>query len=103
MPSAIIKTDLTKVQLDISVTATIINNILTGISFRGYTKNTIDALALILGFRYKGFQLVYSYDANLSYLTKFNTGSHEISLKYEFVWKKKENRGYFYYNPRYNN
>ena len=101
MPSAIIKTDLTKVQVDISGTFTIIDNILTGISFRGYTKNTIDALALIFGFRYRGFQLVYSYDANLSYLTHFNSGSHEISLSYRYSLKKKENHGYFYHNPRF--
>lgn len=101
MPSAFIKTDLKKVQVDISATFTIIDNILTGISFRGYTKNMIDALAMILGFRYKGFQAVYSYDANLSYLSKFNTGSHEISLSYNYPLKKKESRGYFYHNPRF--
>ncbi len=102
MPSAFIKTDLKQVQAEISGTLTIIDNILTGISFRGYTKNTIDALAMILGFRYKGFQLVYSYDANLSYLTKFNTGSHEISLSYRYPLKKRESRGFFYHNPRFN-
>src|SRR5690606_17622710 len=55
MPSALVKTDLRKVQLDISGTLTIGQNILTGISFRGYEKTTMDALALMLGFRYKGF------------------------------------------------
>ncbi|HLP21689.1 MAG TPA: PorP/SprF family type IX secretion system membrane protein [Chitinophagales bacterium] len=102
MPSAIIKTDLKKVQVDIGLTTTIINNIIAGISFRGYTKKTIDALAIVLGFKYKGVQLAYSYDANLSYLTKFNTGSHEIGLSYRYPFKKKESRGYFYRNPRYN-
>jgi len=101
MPSALVKTDLTKVQLDLAVTTTIINNIIAGISFRGYTKNTIDALGIILGFRYKGVQFTYSYDANLSYLTKFNTGSHEIGLSYRYPFKKKESRGYLYHNPRY--
>lgn len=102
MPSAIIKTDLKKVQADAGVTFTIIDNILTGISFRGYTKKAIDALALVLGVRYKGFQLVYSYDANVSYLTSFNAGSHEISVSYRYPLKKRESRGYFYYNPRFN-
>lgn len=101
MPSALIKTDLKKVQADISATFTIIDNILAGISFRGYTKNMIDALALVLGFRYKGVQAVYSYDANLSYLSKFNAGSHEISLSYRYPLKKKESRGYLYHNPRF--
>ena len=97
-----VKTDLKVVQAEASATFTVINNILTGISFRGYTKKTIDALAIVLGFKYKGVQLAYSYDANLSYLTKFNTGSHEVSLSYRYPFKKRESRGYFYRNPRYN-
>lgn len=101
MPSVLVKTDLVKAQADVSLTFTIIDNILTGISFRGYTKRAVDALALVLGFRYKGFQLVYSYDANVSYLTRFNTGSHEVSLSYRYPMKKKEVRGYFYHNPRF--
>jgi type IX secretion system PorP/SprF family membrane protein len=102
-PSALVKTDLKKVQADVNLAFTIINTVITGISFRGYSKKTIDALALMLGVKYKGVQVVYSYDANLSYLTKFNTGSHEISLSYRYPLKKKESRGYFYHNPRYNN
>lgn len=102
MPSALIKTDLRKVQLDLSANFTIIDNILTGISFRGYNKNSIDALALMAGFRIKGFQLVYSYDANLSSLAHFNGGSHEVSLGYVYPLKKRETRGYFYHNARFN-
>ncbi len=101
MPSVLVKTDLVKAQGDVSLNLTIIDNILTGISFRGYTKKAIDALAFVLGFRYKGFQLVYSYDANVSYLKQFNTGSHEVSLSYRYPMKKKEVRGYFYHNPRF--
>jgi type IX secretion system PorP/SprF family membrane protein len=101
MPNALVKTDFKLVQTDIGATLTIIDNILTGISFRGYTTNTIDALSLIFGFRYKGAQLVYSYDANLSYLTNFNSGTHEISFSYYYGFKKKESKGYLYHNPRY--
>lgn len=101
-PTALIKTDLIKAQGDLSLNFTIIDNILTGISFRGYTKRAVDALALVLGCRYKGFQIVYSYDANVSYLTKFNSGSHEVSLSYRYPIRKKEVRGYFYHNPRFN-
>jgi type IX secretion system PorP/SprF family membrane protein len=101
MPSAIIKSDFTQVQVDAGGTFTIIDNILAGISFRGYNKNTIDALSLIFGFRYKGLQFVYSYDANLSYLNNFNAGSHELSVNYVIGLKKKENRGYLYHNPRF--
>ncbi len=101
MPSAIIKTDFKQVQVDLGGTFTIIDNILAGITFRGYNKNTIDALSLIFGFKYRGFQFVYSYDANLSYLTNFNSGSHELSVNYMIGLKKKENRGFLYHNPRF--
>jgi len=101
MPSAIVKSDFKQVQVDLGGTFTIIDNILAGITFRGYNKNTIDALSLIFGFRYRGFQFVYSYDANLSYLTNFNSGSHELSVNYVIGLKKKENKGYFYHNPRF--
>jgi type IX secretion system PorP/SprF family membrane protein len=101
MPSAMIETDLKQVQANVSGTFTIIDNILAGIAFRGYNKNTIDALSLIFGFRYRGLQFVYSYDANLSYLTNFNSGSHELSVNYIIGFKKKENKGYFYHNPRF--
>lgn len=102
MPTGLVKSDFKKVQIDIGGTFIIINNIITGISFRGYSKNMIDALAVVLGFKYKGVQLVYSYDINVSYLSKFNSGSHEISLSYRYPFKKKENRGYYYHNPRFN-
>lgn len=101
MPSTIIKTDLKQVQVDLGGTFTIINNILAGITFRGYDKNTIDALSFVLGVKYKGFRLVYSYDANLSYLSNFNSGTHEISVRYCYGLKKKEVPGYLYHNPRY--
>jgi type IX secretion system PorP/SprF family membrane protein len=101
MPSAFVKTDFKKVQAELAVNLTIIDNILTGISFRGYDKRSVDALCLFGGFRLKGFQLVYSYDANFSYLRKFNTGSHEISLSYRLNLQKPGPKGFFYHNPRF--
>lgn len=102
MPSALIKTDLKKAQTDVALNFTIIDKVLTGASVRGYSGKTIDALAIFLGVRFKGFQALYSYDASLSYLSRFNSGSHEISLRYSYPLKKKEVRGYFYHNPRFN-
>ena len=102
MPSAIIQTDFTEMQTDFSVMTTIVNNILAGISFRGYDGRSLDALALIIGFRIRGFQAMYSYDASLSYLSNFSSGSHEVMLKYNYELKSKKNQGYYYHNPRYN-
>jgi type IX secretion system PorP/SprF family membrane protein len=101
IPSLLVKSDLKRTQMDISATFDIIDKVLVGISFRGYTKNMLDALVVMGGFRVKSFQIIYSYDANLSYLYKFNTGSHEISIRYFYTLKKKEGGGYVYHNPRF--
>lgn len=102
MPSLLLKSDFNKVQLDISATMNIYSNILAGFAFRGYEGRSIDAVAFFAGFKIKqGFRLIYSYDANISYLTKFNGGSHEISLAYIMQLKKKENKGYYYHNSRF--
>lgn len=102
MPSALIKTDFKQVQTDIALNFTAMGKMLSGLAFRGFSGKSIDALALFLGIRVKGFQAVYSYDANLSFLRKFNSGSHEISIQYTLPLRIKEVRGYYYYNPRYN-
>lgn len=101
MPTAFLKSDFKKAQLDIALNATIANNFLTGISFRGYDGNSIDAATIFAGFRIKGFRLVYSYDVNLSDLRGFNTGSHEVSAAYIIPLKKKEVKTFYYHNPRF--
>ena len=42
-----------------------------------------DALAFMVGFRYNGIQVAYSYDLTVSGLGPSSGGSHEISLTYE--------------------
>lgn len=101
MPSVFLKSDFKKAQLDIALNATIANNFLTGVAFRGYDGNSIDAATIFAGFRIKGFRLVYSYDVNLSGLRGFNTGSHEVSAAYSISLKKKEVKAFYYHNPRF--
>jgi type IX secretion system PorP/SprF family membrane protein len=101
MPSVLVKTDLKEVQTDLSLTMKIYNNILTGIAFRGYDANSLDAVILYAGVQIKAFRLVYSYDINTSYLSGFNSGTHEISLAYDFKLLKKVKTGYFYHNSRF--
>ncbi len=101
MPSAFLKSDFKKAQLDIALNATIADNFLLGFSFRGYDGNSIDAATIFAGFRIKGFRLVYSYDVNLSGLRNFNTGSHEVSAAYILLLKKKERKIFYYHNPRF--
>lgn len=51
-----------------------------------------DALALLVGYKYKEFKIGYSYDITVSKLTTSTAGAHEISLSYEFSYKLKERR-----------
>lgn len=101
-PNLLLRSDFKLLQAELGLSVTAINNILCGISFRGYSSRSIDAMNLMAGFVYKGFRLVYSYDINLNYLRNYNTGSHEISAAYFFEVKRKEQKRYFYFNPRYN-
>ncbi len=101
MPSALVKSDLRQAQAELSLTMRIYDNILTGIAFRGYSQRSLDAAVIYAGFRYRGFRLVYSYDINASYLSGFNTGSHEISAAYLFGLKKRTRTGYYYFNSRF--
>jgi type IX secretion system PorP/SprF family membrane protein len=101
MPSALVRTDLKEVQDELSLTMRIYDNILTGVALRGYSLRSLDAAILYAGFKFKGFRLVYSYDINTSYLSGFNTGSHEISVAYQFGLKKKVTTGHYYYNSRF--
>jgi hypothetical protein len=74
---------------------------MTGIAFRGYEAKTIDALSFFLGTKIKNIQFMYSYDTNISYLSKFNTGSHEISFIYKMPFKTRRLEGKYYYNARF--
>jgi type IX secretion system PorP/SprF family membrane protein len=100
-PMALLRTNFQRVQLDISTIFTIYDNILTGIAFRGYSPKTVDAFSLFLGGTFKNVKILYSYDANVSFLTKFNTGSHEISLSYILPRKQNVLDGKFYHNSRF--
>lgn len=101
-PALHLYSDFVNVQTNFSTTFIIINNILTGVAFRGHSPKSVDAFSLMAGFTYKGLRLVYSYDIGVSYLRQFNGGSHEIGVSYSFPLKVKEVKGYFYHNPRYN-
>lgn len=101
MPSILVKSDFKKVQTDIALNTTIAHNFLTGLSFRGYDGNSLDAVAVFVGFSYKNFRLIYSYDINISALNQFNSGSHEVSVAYSIPYNKKEYKPLIYHNPRF--
>lgn len=81
IPSILIKTDGVITQGDVNVRGIFKETFWGGISFRFQ-----DAIIAMLGISYpvwKGNLLAgYSYDFNISRLRKYNSGSHEIGVKY---------------------
>ncbi len=77
LPSVMIKTDGTSVQYDLSTLIRYKEQLWGGLSYR-----IQDAIAVIIGFEYKNFNIGYSYDINTSSIGSF--GSHEIRLGYCF-------------------
>lgn len=102
-PSALLKTDFVKFQPEISIIFKYNNNIFGGLSFRGYSTTTVDAVVFLAGVQItKNLMLAYSYDLSVGSLRKFNSGSHEVVLNYNLNKKfGKEVPAKVIYNPRF--
>jgi type IX secretion system PorP/SprF family membrane protein len=82
-PSALLKTDLTQLQLDLSAMLQYRENIFAGASFRGYSSNSIDALALFAGAKVnEKLSAAIAFDLGLSSLRQTHDGSLELNLNY---------------------
>jgi len=103
LPSILLKTDFKQFQSEISSLFKINGNIFGGLSARGYSSRSIDALVFITGIELgKHYTLTYSYDYGLSGLQRVHEGTHEILLNYNL--KKIIGSGRppkIVYNPRY--
>ncbi|MEL6721250.1 MAG: PorP/SprF family type IX secretion system membrane protein, partial [Bacteroidota bacterium] len=101
-PSVFMKSDVLETQVDFSALFSYNDNISLGASFRGYSTNTTDAVAIIGGLKLsEKVKLFYSYDLTLSDINTVSTGSHEIMLNYNL--NKNFGRGVpppIIYNPR---
>jgi type IX secretion system PorP/SprF family membrane protein len=101
-PSIMLKSNLEQLQVDFSVLSQYQDNFFLGASFRGYSPNSLDAVALIAGVQLSSqIRLFYSYDATLSTLQAVSTGSHEVSV--HFLLGKPVGQGRYpgvIYNPR---
>jgi type IX secretion system PorP/SprF family membrane protein len=83
-PSVLLKSDMIENQTDLSAFVQYDNNIFLGTSFRGYNKNTSDALVMFAGFNLNSsFKIAYAYDFTLSSLNSVSAGSHEFTLLYK--------------------
>ncbi len=80
-PSALVKTDLASVQIDINTIVTYNKRFYGGVSYRPQ-----DAVVIMLGVRFDQISIGYSYDVTTSPLASMGRsyGSHEIMLQYCF-------------------
>jgi type IX secretion system PorP/SprF family membrane protein len=102
-PSLLIKSDLIQYQADISVLATINQKVFGGLSLRGYSRPTLDAIALMGGLQInKNLRVMYGTDLSLSGIKTSHQGTHELTLNYNLAKAigaiEKEP---IIYNPRY--
>lgn len=83
-PSLLLKyRQYNRLQFDINLLTEINKNIQVGLSYR-----TEESLILLLKFTINGqASMMYSYGFPTSSLAKYTTGSHELSLKYNFLYK----------------
>ena len=82
-PSVFVKSDAVQTQTDLSAILQYNENLMVGGTFRGYNTNSIDAAALLAGFKLsENITLIYAYDISVSDLSSFNSGSHEIVIGY---------------------
>jgi type IX secretion system PorP/SprF family membrane protein len=102
-PSVFVKTDGVQTQLDVSGRFDYQEIYFGGLSFRGYDKRTIDALAVFIGARVsQNLSLGYAYDITLSKLSTYSEGTHEIVVHYNLGKPLGVGRPErVIYNPRY--
>ena len=75
--------DGTQLQTMVGATLRFRENVFGGVAYRGYNGPTSDAVVVSGGLNINDkFSLAYAYDITLSELRTVQTGSHEISLKY---------------------
>lgn len=101
-PSILVRTDFKNWQTDVGAMFDFRDLIFSGVFFRGYNNNAIDAFYASVGFKPVGsFAVFYSYDVGLSALNAVHNGTHEISLRVFVPENKLFKRGKTIYNPRY--
>lgn len=82
-PTLFVQSDLIQTQTSVAIRAEYKDFMTFGAGLRGYSGNTLDALAIFGGLRLsENMQLLYAYDLSLSALSKATEGSHEMMLRY---------------------
>lgn len=102
-PSVFVKSDGVQTQVDLSTRFDYTDVYFGGMTFRGYSANTIDALAIFAGARVSAqWSVAYAYDITLSAIRTYSEGTHEFVVRYNLgkpigVGKPE----HIIYNPRF--
>lgn len=82
-PGFLLKSDLGRIQPEVSVLAEYNEQFFAGLSYRGYNQLTSDAVVVLAGFQLTdNLSMAYSYDWSIGGLQNYNSGSHELTLNY---------------------
>ncbi len=101
-PSLLLKSDLVKLQGEISAVAAFGDVFKAGLAFRGFEPESFDAVSILAGMDIsRQFTLMYSYDLTLSALRDASSGSHELSVHYKIQNLLPTKRGKAIYTPRF--
>ncbi|MFK7906592.1 MAG: type IX secretion system membrane protein PorP/SprF [Chitinophagales bacterium] len=101
-PSLLLKSDLVKMQGEVSAIAAFGGIFKGGLAFRGLEPNSFDAVSILAGVDMsQQFALMYSYDFILSNLNNASSGSHELSVHYKFQHILPTRKGKAIYTPRF--
>lgn len=93
-PQVFVQTDLIQTQVSASMLAEYNEKYFGGASYRGFSGNSKDAIAIIGGlYISENLRMGYSYDIILSPLKQVSSGTHEIMLNYNL------NRSYIFSKP----
>lgn len=82
-PNVKVKSDAATTQLDLNLTYIYNQKFWLGVSYRMQ-----DAIAPMIGYKFKGMKIGYSYDLTLSKINGYSSGTHEVMLGYCFNVKK---------------
>ncbi|MEZ4886539.1 MAG: type IX secretion system membrane protein PorP/SprF [Chitinophagales bacterium] len=101
-PSLLLKSDLVKLQGEISAIAAFGDIFKGGLAFRGLEPDSFDAVSILAGIDIsRQLTLMYSYDFTLSTLRNASSGSHELSVNYKIQNILPTKKGKAIYTPRF--
>ena len=82
-PSVFFRSDLIQSQIDFITRVSYLDRFELGLGFRGYTTPSVDAVLVFAGIQITDQLLcAYAYDISIGSLQGFNSGSHELVVRY---------------------